>query len=163
MGKFVDSVMSGECFIPPAKTKVLQFFDAEGVIRGECFEFSGKPKPDTEAFKKRCLTLYPNGRFKKLKNSAAAVGNRRWVADFYNHEFKGAKQMPPQQTIDAVNKLLNEWELKTKCYSILDKEIRADFAQILLAGNYPEVKPHTCGASVLQDLLYYGAISPKEK
>ena len=57
MGKFVDSVMSGECFIPPSKTKVLQFFDAEGIIRGECFEFSGKPKPKMEEFKKDLLKV----------------------------------------------------------------------------------------------------------
>lgn len=163
MGKFVDSVMNGEAFVPPNKTKVLQFFDADGIVRGECFEFSGKPKPDTECFKAKCLELYPNGKFKKLKNSAEAVGNRRWVADFSGLEFKGAKQLPPKQTIDAVNKLLEEWELKTKCYCLLDKEIRANFAQVLLAGGYPEVTPHTCGSSVLNDLIYHKAISPKEK
>ena len=161
MGKFVDSVMNGECFIPPSKTKVLQFFDADGVIRGESFEFVGQPKPNTEEFKKECLELYPNGRFKKLKNAAAAVGNRRWIANFSNLEFKGAKQLPPQQTIDAVKALLDEWEKKTKTYNLLDKEIRMVFAQILLAGGYPEVKPHTCGESVLNDLLYHGAITPK--
>ena len=163
MGKFVDSVMSGECFIPPSKTKVLQFFDAEGIIRGECFEFSGKPKPKMEEFKKRCIALYPNGRFKKLKNSAEAVGNRCWVADFSGLEFKGEKQRPPEKTVEAVKALLNEWELKTKCYCLLDKEIRANFAQVLLAGGYPEVTPHTCGSSVLNDLIYHKAISPKEK
>ena len=163
MGEFVDSVLNGDCFIPPAKTKVLQFFDAEGVIRGESFEFSSKPKPDTEEFKKRCLSLYPNGKFKKLKNSAEAIGNRRWVADFSGLEFKGEKQRPPEKTVEAVNQLLDEWEKKTKAYTVLDREIRMSFAQIILAGGYPEVTPHTCGSSVLNDLIYHKAISPKEK
>lgn len=163
MGEFVDSVMSGEAFVPPNKTRVLQFFDADGIVRGESFEFSGKPKPDTEKFKQKCLALYPNGKFRKLKNSAEAVSNRRWIANFQDLEFKGEKQLPPKQTIEAVNKLLDEWEKKTKAYTVLDREIRANFAQVLLAGGYPEVTPHTCGASVLNDLLYHKAISPKEK
>ena len=116
MGKFVDSVINGEAFVPPNKTKVLQFFDADGIVRGECFEFFGKKKPDTEAFKAKCLKIYPGGKFKKLKNSDEAIGNRRWVADFCDLEFKGAKQRPPEKTVEAVNQLLNEWELKTKCY-----------------------------------------------
>ena len=163
MGEFVNSIIDGKCFINPAKVRVLQFFDKEGVIRGESFEFVGCPKPNTEEFKKKCLTMYPGGKFKKLKNAAAAVGNRRWIADFSGLEFKGEKQLPPKETIETVELLLQEWELKTKCYTLLDKEIRANFAQILLAGGYPEVEPHTCGAYVLNGLVYHGAISPKEK
>ena len=161
MGKFVDSVMSGECFIPPSKTKVLQFFDADGTVRGESFEFVGRPKPNTEEFKAKCLELYPNGKFKKLKKSESAISNRSWVANFSDLEFKGAKQLPPKETIKGVNELLQEWEAKTETYSLLDKEIRANFAQIILAGNFPTVEPHTCGSYVLNCLLYHGAISPK--
>ena len=161
MGEFVNSIIDGKCFINPAKVRVLQFFDKEGVIRGESFEFVGCPKPNTEEFKAKCLLIYPNGCFRKLKKSQQAIGNRTWVADFSGLEFKGAKQMPPKETIEGVNKLLQEWEAKTETYSLLDKEIRANFAQILLAGGYPEVEPHTCGNYVLNGLIYHGAISPK--